>query len=220
MEDWKRKKADDEENERTIEIFNYITNNFEVKTWKDVKLGNVIKIYENQFFPADVILLNTQKSKNVDVENDGICYIESKNLDGETSLKYKQCHKEVASYYFNEEKIKEIRGKIDCEQPNEFIYQFNAKIYLPIGDHSSITIDKNNFILRGCSLKQTCHVYGVVVYVGHNSKIMKNSPCARAKTSKLESIMNIQIITVFLMQFALSLLGATMYFIWHSDKKV
>jgi magnesium-transporting ATPase (P-type) len=152
-------------------------------------------------------------------ENDGICYIETKNLDGETCLKYKQCQNDISSLYAEEEEIINIRGIIDCEQPNEFIYEFNAKMFL-IQKNSFTTIDKNNFILRGCSLKQTCFIYGIAVYIGHNSKIMKNSPSARSKTSKLESYMNFQIITVFLIQFTLSVLGATLFLIWHSNKDV
>ena len=219
LEDWKRKKSDDEENERKIEILNIETNQFEIKSWKEVKLGHIIKVNENEYFPADIVLINTHKSKKENVINDGICYIESKNLDGETSLKYKQSHKDVSKHYYDDLSIKKIKGRVECEQPNEFIYEFNAKMYISLED-VHLNIDKNNFILRGCSLKQTYFIYGLVVYVGHNSKIMKNSPSARAKTSKLESIMNIQIIIVFLIQFSLSVLGAILYLIWQKDKTV
>lgn len=46
----------------------------------------IVKIKENEYFPADLILLNSSASK-------GICYIETKNLDGETNLKHKQANK-------------------------------------------------------------------------------------------------------------------------------
>ncbi len=220
LEDWKRKKADDEENERKVEILDYEEKKFVKKKWKEVKLGSVIKVYENEYFPADVILINTHDSKNCKSDNDGVCYIESKNLDGETCLKYKQSQKDISNLFQEEKAIINIKGKIDCEQPNEFIYEFNAKMFLNVQENSFLTIDKNNFILRGCSLKQTCYVYGVVVYIGHNTKIMKNSPSARSKTSKLESNMNLQIITVFLIQFCLSVLGAILFVIWHSNKDV
>ena len=45
-------------------------------------VGHIIKIRINEFFPADIILLNSSQSK-------GLCYIETKNLDGETNLKHK-----------------------------------------------------------------------------------------------------------------------------------
>ena len=51
-------------------------------------------------------------------------------------------------------------------------------------------------------------VYGLVVYTGHNTKIMKNSPNARHKISSVESLMNMQIIFIFVCQIVLSLIGA------------
>jgi phospholipid-transporting ATPase len=41
-------------------------------------------------------------------------------------------------------------------------------------------------LLRGSSLKNTEWIYGVIVYTGHETKIMKNSVKSKAKLSKLE----------------------------------
>lgn len=41
---------------------------------------NLSQILNNEFVPADVLILGTSEKK-------GICYIETKNLDGETNLK-------------------------------------------------------------------------------------------------------------------------------------
>ena len=46
LEDWKRKKSDDEENFRKCRIFNPITAEFEEKHWEDIKLGNIVKVSE------------------------------------------------------------------------------------------------------------------------------------------------------------------------------
>lgn len=54
-------------------------------------MGSVVKIMQDEFFPADLILLNSSAPK-------GICYIETKNLDGETNLKHKQGVKAVVDY--------------------------------------------------------------------------------------------------------------------------
>jgi P-type E1-E2 ATPase len=50
-------------------------------------VGSIIKVHENEYFPCDMIILNSSLPK-------GICYVETKNLDGETNLKYKQAAKE------------------------------------------------------------------------------------------------------------------------------
>jgi P-type E1-E2 ATPase len=65
---------------------NLDTKEFEEKCWKDLKVGTVVKIVKNQYFPADLVLLNSSANK-------GICYVETKNLDGETNMKHKQSHK-------------------------------------------------------------------------------------------------------------------------------
>jgi magnesium-transporting ATPase (P-type) len=71
--------------------------------------------------------------------------------------------------------------------------------------NESIIIDHQNFLLRGCSLRQTESVLCFVVYTGKNTKIMQNSPSSRAKTSSLEKRMNSQIKYIFLFQLILSL---------------
>ena len=50
-----------------------------------------------------------------------------------------------------------------------------------------------------------------MVYIGHNTKIMKNSPCARTKTSRIYNLMNSQIILIFGLQLILSLIGASLF---------
>ena len=51
-----------------------------------MKVGQVVKIMSQEFFPADMILLKSSELK-------GVCYVETKNLDGETNLKHKTTEK-------------------------------------------------------------------------------------------------------------------------------
>ena len=70
-----------------------------------------------------MLLLNSSIPK-------GICYVETKNLDGETNLKHKQAHKQFLKIAKSEsEIISNFNGcKIECEQPNEFLYKFAGNI--------------------------------------------------------------------------------------------
>ena len=253
-EDWKRKKSDDEENNRIVQIFSLDSGIFENRKWEDVMIGNIIKVKEKEYFPADCVLISSSE-KNYN------CYVETKNLDGETNLKFKKAIKQLvdavkntenSNEVINEKKLSTFQGTLVTKQPNEFIYEFNAifnfdsshsdiskidildfqKGYInsnfespsiitsnTVSDDDSvkkmnnksinIIIEKDSFLLRGCSLQQTEYVIGIVVYVGHNTKIMKNSPTARSKISTIEHIMNLQIIFIFIFQALLSLVGAS-----------
>ena len=88
FEDVKRHKTDKLENNRMIYVGNNETRQFEKKKWKEVQVGCIVKILQDEFFPADLILLNSSAPK-------GMCYIETKNLDGETNLKLKQPQKQT-----------------------------------------------------------------------------------------------------------------------------
>ena len=80
FEDRVRQKSDAEENDRPTEVLQD-DGNFATKKWRDVKVGDVIMVRENEFLPVDIIILRTSL--------DNVCYIETKNLDGETNLKHK-----------------------------------------------------------------------------------------------------------------------------------
>ncbi|KAF4005841.1 phospholipid-translocating P-type ATPase, flippase family protein [Saccharomyces cerevisiae] len=61
--------------------------------WKNVKVGDIVRVHNNDEIPADMILLSTS-------DVDGACYVETKNLDGETNLKVRQslkCSKIIKS---------------------------------------------------------------------------------------------------------------------------
>ena len=214
-EDWKRKKSDDKENSKNCLIYNFKKQNFIKKKWKDVLIGDIIKVKEDEYFPADSILLATSEESNC-------CYIETKSIDGETNLKFKKTNKKALDILNNskdkENLINFHSSIIYCQQPNEFIYEFNGKFIGP--NNQEFFLDIDNFILRGCSLKQTSYIYAVVVYVGHDTKIMKNSVSAKEKVSKIEHITNNQILIVFVLQFIIGIVSSLIGNIQlYSDRK-
>ena len=58
--------------------------------WKNVKVGDIIKINENEWFPSDVVLIATSETETNEA------FVETMALDGETNLKPKSPHRELA----------------------------------------------------------------------------------------------------------------------------
>jgi len=69
-------------------------------------------------------------------------------------------------------------------------------------------------LLRGSSLRNTEFIYGIVVFTGHDTKIMKNSVKSKAKFSKLERSTNKYILVIVLMQIIMSVIGSVANSIW------
>uniref|UniRef100_A0A669F570 Phospholipid-transporting ATPase n=1 Tax=Oreochromis niloticus TaxID=8128 RepID=A0A669F570_ORENI len=124
----------------------------------------------------------------------GMCYIETSNLDGETNLKIRQGLQVTAD-------IKEIDSLI----PNRHLYEFVGNIRL----------DGHRWILlRGAQLRNTQWIHGVVVYTGHDTKLMQNSTRPPLKLSNVERITNFQILVLFGCLLAISLVCSIGQTIW------
>ena len=137
FEDWKRKKSDDEENNRKVEVYDLDMEKFIIKKWKDVLVGNIIKVKKGEYFPADCVLISSTDKKTHG------CYIETKNLDGETNLKLKKC---VVKFVNRSNKLNTFQGKFITQLPNEFIYQFSGIFEFDYNDnfHSISDIGQNS----------------------------------------------------------------------------
>ena len=52
VEDWKRHKQDVEVNNRAVDVFDHQENKFVSKVWRDVRVGDIIIVCKDQYFPA------------------------------------------------------------------------------------------------------------------------------------------------------------------------
>ena len=78
-----------------------------------------------------------------------------------------------------------------------------------------VPLGEQNFVLRGCSLRNTESVIGLVAYTGHHTKMMLNSIKAKPKFSKLEKSMNRQIMLVFVIQIIFCIFSGLYAAIWY-----
>ena len=217
-EDYKRKKSDKKENYSDCYIYNPL-NGFTKKHWRDIKLGDIIKVNNNQQFPADLLLLSTS-------DENGICYVETKNLDGETNLKFRQANKNIHDLIYGKDEKCLSNMKYVCitKPPNEFIYKFDASLYETedngtVLDHKKFELFSNkSFLLRGCSLRQTDYIIGAAIYIGPHTKSMINSPDLKTKHSTVELVMNKQLIAIFCIQLIIAFILAIVYAVyWSKD---
>ena len=119
----------------------------------------------------------------------------------ETNLKRRVGYAEFA-HSNTDESVFKLAGKLEAEAPNENLNTFNGRLVMK--DDSALdatgktfSMTMNQFLPRGSVLRNTGFVYGVVIYAGRDSKIMKNLKSGKLKFSTLEHKLNRLILGVF-----------------------
>ena len=105
--------------------------------------------------------------------------------------------KKTLNQSFNCDNIDELKGQILCERPNSSIYKFDGHYQLEQSSEK-IQLNASNLLLRGMSLRNTDHVHGLVVFTGHETKVMKNNTQPKYKFSRLELLMNLTVKIIIL----------------------
>lgn len=202
FEDFKRFKSDREVNSRSTSVLTGDSSQPTQVSWENVAVGNVILVENKGEIPADMLVLRTSSE-------DGQCYIETSNIDGETNLKIKQAYHETAEAYRAFEEFHSWRGVVEYEHPNENIHNFDGRIRMTDDGQSDwVALSAKNMLLRGCTLRNTQWIVGLVIFTGSETKVMKKSGGARSKMSRLEQTINSSLRVVFAIQ-ALLCTGST-----------
>ena len=203
-EDIKRHQSDSELNARIAHVLDPGSGSFEPRRWRHVRVGDIIRCENNEFFPADLVLLSSS-------EPEGLCYVETANLDGETNLKIKQASPDTARL-ISSDAASSLRGQLVSEQPNNSLYTFDATLHIQISSTPGFSgtpmrkapIGPDQLLLRGAQLRNTPWVYGLVVFTGHETKLMRNATAAPIKRTAVEKQVNVQILLLFILLLALS----------------
>ncbi len=80
--DYRRWKQDTITNNRIAHVYDCSSKRFVETTWECLKVGNIVKVENNDTVPADLIILATS-------ELNGEAYCSTASLDGERTLKSK-----------------------------------------------------------------------------------------------------------------------------------
>lgn len=169
--------------------------------WQDLRVGDIVRIDRNNEFPADLVFLATE-------DEEGVCYVETANLDGETNLKLKYCPSATAHLTTAAELAPFAeRHRLECETPNHRLYEFEGSI-VDTGNGERIGLDASALLLRGCRLRKTQWVIGMVAFAGADTKIQRNGTKAPRKVTQLERATNALVLFVFGAQLLLALISA------------
>ena len=116
--------------------------------------------------PCDILLTKSSDPK-------GVCYVETKSLDGETNLKMKTVHKHLIQRFDKDvtksESNPEFACTINSESPNNGIYKFEGAMNI---DGQDISLGPENMLLRGSMLRNTEAAFGIAIFTGHETKVM------------------------------------------------
>ncbi|CAK5037110.1 unnamed protein product [Meloidogyne enterolobii] len=140
-----------------------------------------------------------------------VAYIETAQLDGETNLKIRQAKPETSLLDF--ERMNHLNLELECEHPNRKVNEFIGTLHF---GNDRLPLNITQFLLRGAKLKNCKWVCGVVVYTGHESRLLMNSAAAPIKTSGIDVLTNQRILFLFfllIMITVVSVIGSE-FFNW------
>ncbi|XP_031652506.1 phospholipid-transporting ATPase IB isoform X5 [Oncorhynchus kisutch] len=205
IEDYQRHKADNTVNNKKTTVLR--NGAWQTVIWKQVAVGDIVKVTNGQHLPADMVIVSSS-------EPQAMCYTETSNLDGETNLKIRQGLTHTAGLQSLEE-LMGLSGRLECEEPNRHLYDFTGTLRLD--NQNAVPLGPDQVLLRGAQLRNTQWVVGIIVYTGHDSKLMQNSTKAPLKRSNVERVTNVQILVLFCILLVMALVSSIGASIWNKQ---
>uniref|UniRef100_A0A8I4A4R7 Phospholipid-transporting ATPase n=1 Tax=Callithrix jacchus TaxID=9483 RepID=A0A8I4A4R7_CALJA len=204
-DDFFRHKSDNQVNNRQSEVL--IDSKLQNEKWMNVKVGDIIKLENNQFVAADLLLLSSS-------EPHGLCYVETAELDGETNLKVRQALSVTSELGADISRLARFDGIVVCEAPNNKLDKFMGLLSWKDSKHS---LNNEKIILRGCILRNTSWCFGMVIFAGPDTKLMQNSGKTKFKRTSIDRLMNTLVLWIFGFLICLGIILAIGNSIWESQ---
>ncbi|KAH9476290.1 Putative phospholipid-transporting ATPase C24B11.12c [Psilocybe cubensis] len=187
--DWRKRTSGSSRWERTL--------------WKKLEVGDIVLLRDNDQVPADIVVLSTSDPENM-------CYLETKNLDGETNLKPRKSVRATSSIS-SEDDVDRSSFYLDSEPPHQNLYHYHAVLRYTdpaTGEKKQEPVSINELLLRGCAIRNTAWIIGLVVFTGGDTKIMLNGGETPSKRSKIEKETNFNVIVNFVVLTLMCLIAA------------
>ncbi|BET01538.1 E1-E2 ATPase [Nesidiocoris tenuis] len=204
FEDRRRHASDKRINYSTCRVYDGGEERYKKITWKEVRVGDIVHLSNNEVVPADVLLLRTS-------DDHGTCYLDTCNLDGESNLKLRNVPPGFVEKGRNWRPL-DFHSIVEVDPPTTKLYHFHGSI---VDSEGAVTpVSTENLLLRDSVIKNTDFVEGIVVYAGHETKAMLNNSGPRYKRSSLEKLTNRDVIWCVVMLVFLCVLGSIGSKLW------
>ena len=188
---------------------------FVTTAWKDVIVGDIVRIKAGEILPADVLFLT---AVHEDPEENVVCFVKTAQLDGESNLKMKKAPHESVDYFSSPTNLVNFRGWVEASPPDPNFERFSGTLYwgnTPGAPEEHISLFESNLLLRGCELHNCECIYALVIYTGEESKIRVNAQKQRpSKLSSVDRAINRFIVRQLVLLFVLCLIGSVGFLLW------
>ncbi|XP_062308024.1 phospholipid-transporting ATPase ID-like [Osmerus eperlanus] len=184
-DDINRHRSDKQVNNRKVQVL--LDEKLRSEKWMDVQVGDIIKLENNQFVTADLLLLSSSEPLN-------LVYIETAELDGETNLKVKQALTVTGDMGDSVESLAAFNGEVRCEPPNNRLDRFTGTL---VYEGQKYSLDNEKILLRGCTLRNTDWCFGLVLFGGPETKLMQNCGKSTFKRTSIDRLMNVLVLCIF-----------------------
>ena len=96
--------------------------------------------------------------------------------DSETNLKIKQASPQTSSLT-SPHLVVGLHGTLRSEHPNNSLYTYEGTLELnsSAGVPKQVPLGPDQLLLRGAQIRNTPWLYGLVVFTGHETKLMRNA---------------------------------------------
>ena len=172
-----------------------------------IRVGDLVYLKAGERIPVDMVVLSTS--------SEGLCYMETAPLDGETNLK--QVKAVMATMSKSAEELAQMRGTVECETPHHRLYSFRGNMAIQ-GLEEVVSLDEKNLLLMGSVLKNTEWVIGLCVYAGPETKMGLNLKTPPSKFSRLDVGLNTYVFFIFGVNFFICALMAGLSAWWNTTE--
>ena len=212
IEDYRKYNNDKKANNANVLIFK--DKRFKKEKCQNIRVGNILKIYKEDLIPADVLVIKSSLKS-------GLAYMQTSNLDGENTLKPREAlyitQKETIKQYQKVKNLFDYNNEhfyIEVIPPNKNIYNIEGTVFYEQNKHH---INIKNILLRGSRLKNVDYVYGIVIYNGHDTKLMQNIEHSSTKLSTIDIKLNYIILLIFIMFLIMNIISSVIGINLRSD---